>query len=118
VTKKPIATAFSLSGIENVWVTNFYDCPLRGLCRYRGKLCVYAARYSEDEDKPTYWEIYELSAIEKVRLTLHRWAFELCVGKHWSGDLNNRRPFTGSLNHPLTRLYYWVTMGYDTGRSK
>lgn len=63
-----------------VWVTDYYDVPLRGLCRYHGRRCRFEVA---DEDGETY-RVISLTRLERCRWMARKWLFELCVGRHWS----------------------------------
>lgn len=87
-----------------VFIDNYYDIPLLGLCKYKGHLAKFRKMSYETED---LYEIIELSCIGKIFAKLNQWLFEICVGTHWSyknGKIKGEfKGFT-----PLTKFYYWT----------
>ena len=85
-----------------VFIEDYYDIPLKGTCKYQNRLAKFRKMTTRNDD----YEITELSLLEKVYAKLNQWAFEICVGTHWS--FNNGKvkgQFTGFT--PLSKLYYW-----------
>lgn len=70
--------------LNYVFISNYYDLPLSGLCRHQGKLC----RFSIDKDwggeEPVFYDVFELSFFERLKARYNKKLFELCVGYHWS----------------------------------
>lgn len=80
------------------WVSNYYDQPLSGICKYDGKTCYFDAEYTDDFDIIEY-AIYHLSPWEKFKLKYRHIKFKVCVGSHWdyvngkrTGHFYMRRP--------------------------
>lgn len=67
------------SNLHILWVSNYYDLPLEGLCRHYGKICRFETDYETEVTT-----IYSLEPIEKARWIFRKLAFELCVGTHWT----------------------------------
>lgn len=86
--------------INIVWVTNFWDIPLAGLCRYKGRLCKFNCVEQgywepieeegvDEDDWDDRWieSIYEVTSLtwrEKIQWKIRQKKFEFFVGKHWS----------------------------------
>ena len=71
-----------------IWVTNFWDKPLAGLCRVNGELRRFSAEYDEQG-----YTTYPLTSFEKVKWIIRKWIFELCVGTHFSYDRKSSESF-------------------------
>lgn len=88
-----------------VWVRDFYDMPLSGLCRYNGALCEFAGDY---ETKA--YEIKPLAWWQKVRWLMRKRLFEVCVGTHWTYGPEGVEPgyfrYRGLIHRMLFKLYY------------
>ena len=65
--------------IDLVWVCNYYDIPLSGICHNNGKLCRFETDYDTLEVS-----IYSLTTSEKVKLKIRQKLFEWFVGYHWT----------------------------------
>jgi hypothetical protein len=98
----------SYEEMDFVFVEDFYDLPLRGLCKWYGELCHFELRDYDDEI-PVYY-IRRLTGYEKfIRLT-HKKVFEICVGTHWTGDYKKHR---FKIRKPrwfweiISNIYYW-----------
>ena len=87
-----------------VYVENYYDIPLSGLCTHKNQLVGFKVVDSEEDD-PTY-EIIHLTPIQKIRELVKKKLFEICVGKHWSYKNGKRLgDFEGFTT--LTKIYFW-----------
>jgi len=62
-----------------VWVSDFYDHPLAGICRWEGELCRFEWDYDDE-----WVRIYLLTRLQKVRWLWRKVKFEICVGYHWT----------------------------------
>lgn len=71
-----------------VWVSNFYDYPLEGICRPNGELM----KFTVDDDDYMYF-VEPLTGWQKFKWLFNMKMFELCVGKHWSYKDNKRQTF-------------------------
>jgi len=90
-----------------VWIKNHWDIHLEGLCKYKHELSYFRidSNYDGDHSKPFFYNIYELSFIEKLKWLFRKKAFEICVGYHWTYKKGKRSAhFTGFTW--LTKLYY------------
>jgi len=87
-----------------VFVEDYYDMPLVGLCYYQGRLSRFRKMAHRSNDE--LYEITILSFSEVIFAKLNQWMFEMCVGVHWSykngKQKGNFKGFT-----PLTKLYFW-----------
>ena len=85
-----------------VFVSDYYDIPLNGLCKYNGQL----VKFHKIPCKYDVYEIIPLSYKQKIFEKINQWLFEICVGTHWS--YKNGKT-VGSFNGftPMTKLYYW-----------
>ena len=91
-----------------VWITDYYDVPLQGLCRYHGRLYRFEAANEEGE----MYRVYSLTRPERCRWMARKWLFELAIGRHWSYPAREqgvrfrwRRPVW--LWRYVFRAYYW-----------
>lgn len=71
------------------WVSNHWDVHLNGTCIYNGELCEFENKYPEYDEETDEWEemrvkIYQLDFLSKLKWIKQQWAFEKCVGYHWS----------------------------------
>ena len=73
--------AHDCNNFKIIWVTNFWDKPLAGLCRVNGELRRFSAEYDEQG-----YTTYPLTNFEKVKWIIRKWIFEICVGTHFSYD--------------------------------
>lgn len=91
--------------IRLVWVASFYDGPLSGLCRVRGKL----QRFERLPDAHRY-RVYDLTFMERVRWVLSWRLFEVFVGTHCSFPRGSVRAWWSPMLHrALARFYYrWI----------
>lgn len=65
--------------LKLVWVTDFYDRPMKGLCKYMGSICYFEGFYG-----CKFVQIYSLNNFEKVKWRLNKKLFEIMIGYHWS----------------------------------
>ena len=71
--------------VEFVFVTNYYDQPLNGLCIVNGDLCEFELVYDfEEPPEHEYYNIYKFTTFGKYVALYQKKMFELCVGEHWS----------------------------------
>ena len=93
--------------MELIFVSDFCNIPLAGLCRSNNKLC----RFVTDPDNMYGFSIYPLSTLEKVHWLSRKWLFEICVGTQYSYK-NNKPIGVFHWRHPiwlhkkLFNLYY------------
>lgn len=86
--QKPVVIC-ELKDVNFVWVADYYDMPLSGICRLHGKLHRFSGDYSLETER---YQIYRMSLKEKLRWLLRKNLFEFCVGKHWT-YLNGQRNY-------------------------
>ena len=81
---KQIATIRS-ENLRAVFVLSYCDTPFagatNGTCRFSGGFCEFDSMYHDDV---ILYRIYSLNPFEKIRWLCRQWAFEQCVGYHWS----------------------------------
>lgn len=77
---------------EIIFVTNYYDGPLSGLCKYNGQLCKFTC-VEEDDDGTRYFDVYSLTPWEKIKALWNKKKFELCVGYHCSYKNNKKQSY-------------------------
>lgn len=92
---------------DYVYVSDHYDIHLRGLCRYKTKLCYFTTDYDTEDTI-----IYSLRWHEKIKGIFKKKIFEWCVGYHWTypqreegAEFYYRKPEL--LFVILFNLYYW-----------
>ena len=86
-----------------VWISDFWDVPLRGLCRYNGELCLFQGFGWNYGKNMARYHILRLSTASKVKWLLRKFMFELMVGRHWSSYPNRTKYKSKGF---LTKLYY------------
>lgn len=88
-----------------VWVSDFYDMPLNGICRHNGALC----EFDGDYETGTY-VIKSLAWWEKARWIVRKKLFEVCVGTHWTygpdGSERGNFHYRSAVHRLLFKLYY------------
>ena len=67
------------SKVVIIWVSNYYDLALSGICCYNKKLCRFETNYETMEVS-----IYNLTIIEKIKWKKRQKLFEWCIGYHWT----------------------------------
>ena len=95
--------------LDIIFVSDYYDMPLGGLCRHNGKIEKFEVDY--DTCSAT---IVSLTPLQRIRALVNKKLFELCVGHHWSYDKKGnqksyfhwRRP--EFLHKMLFNFYYWI----------
>lgn len=98
-----------------LWVSNYWDHPLEGLCVVRGEVHHFKRTYGS-----RWCEVTPLTRRQKFRWWLRKTAFEVCVGTHWTYRHGSRAPGGWHLRQPkwfwrqLHRFYYRVNMGKQT----
>lgn len=96
--------------IRVIFVSDYYDGPLSGVCRYKGATCSFNRDWSDDED--TFVSVQELSVSERLRKWGSRTIFGICVGWHWHYGLDGKRARYFGGRHPkwiwgaLTNIYF------------
>jgi hypothetical protein len=90
-----------------IYVSSYYDGPLEGLTKYKGKLCKFLC---VDDDEYYYYDIYSLTAWEKIKELWKKKKFELCVGYHWS--YKNGKRASGFYYRKPQWLYKWLFRMY------
>ena len=70
-----------------VWISNYYDEPLHGICKYKNKLYEFIA---DVEEERTIYRIINLTLCEKIRWKARQKLFEIFVGTHWTMKENKR----------------------------
>jgi hypothetical protein len=93
---------------EIVFVSTYYDGPLEGLTKYKGQLCKFTC--VEDDDQYFYYDLYSLTAWEKIKELWKKKKFELCIGYHWSYK-NGKRLSEFHFRKPQW-LYKWLFRMY------
>jgi len=87
-----------------IWVTDYYDFPLTGMCKYEGK-----TYYAYVNDWETYDDIFyyltELKGLSKLKWYTHKWIFEFCVGKHFT--YNGIEVVTFSNGHGKIKKFFY-----------
>lgn len=88
-----------------VWVANYYDGPLSGLCRVNGKL----QRFERGLEGHRY-RVYSLTPRQRALWVLQWRLFELFVGTHWSYPRGSARGWWPSRwRRAMSRVYYrWI----------
>ena len=74
-----IKTKCNVNKLIIVWVSDFYDIELHGLCTHNGSLCEFKTDYETN-----IATIYSLSFIQKTKWLIRKRVFEICVGYFWS----------------------------------
>lgn len=64
--------------VEIIFVSNYYDHPLSGVCKYNGKTYWFENEYQED-----YMQIRLMDCGERLKKWYRRTLFGICVGFHW-----------------------------------
>jgi hypothetical protein len=90
-----------------VFVSNFYDHPLSGLCLYKGALCKFEWPYEDD-----YVTVHSMSLGERLVARFRQKMFEWFVGDHWTyvdgkeryAEFGARKPEW--LSRLLFKMYY------------
>ena len=79
------------TGVQLLWVTNYWDCPLEGLC------CVNGIRHwfkidnpFEDEAGPNKYYLISLTDDELKEIDKRHELFQNYVGTHWDYTDNKR----------------------------
>lgn len=110
---KQVAEIIS-SDLKIVFVTNYYDRPLSGLCYYNGDLTKFELNYDPEDDEginETYF-IFSLTVFEKIKYLFQKKMFEICVGYHQT-YVNNKKPSFFYMRKPkwvfslLYNFYYY-----------
>ena len=68
--------------VEIIFVSNYYDWPLSGVCRYNG-VTYWFDRTAGEDDWLEQFELTKLSALQRFNKWLRRTMFGVCVGFHW-----------------------------------
>jgi hypothetical protein len=86
VISRKIASQVQHESMHRVWISDYWDGHLSGLCRHNGELCRFEIECDEDGDCPknATYTIYTLSPLEKLRWLWRKKKFEICVGRHWT----------------------------------
>lgn len=87
--------------LDLVWVSDYYDQPLTGLCRVDGRWCAFDWGYRQ----PTV-AVTELRPWSRWRWWARKRLFERCVGYHWSYGPQHRAFDPGTTSTLLFKLYY------------
>lgn len=99
-----LAAIIPAKALNVVFVSNFYDYPLTGLCRLNGKLCWF------DSISHKRFKIFSLNVAEKAEKLFDKWIFEALVGVHWSTKprrrWGDRKP--AWLRNFLSNAYYAI----------
>lgn len=82
------------------FVSNYYDGPLSGLCKFGDRLCYF--QLLDWERKDWEYEIYDLTFKEKSCKLINKKVFEWCVGYHWTYKEGKRT------NYFYTRKPEWL----------
>ena len=101
--RKPIAR-IPYEHMSWVWISDYYDVPLFGLCRYGGELCEFRGGEWFPPKKIKRYKIYKINLAQKLRWLMEKRVFELMIGEHWS-SYPERKP-SKQKNRLLFKLYY------------
>jgi len=71
-----------------VWVSNYYDYPIEGICRQKGELMKFTV-----DDNDYLYNLESLTPWQKFKWLFNKKMFEICVGYHWSYQNNARQSF-------------------------
>lgn len=90
------------------WICDHWDFHLNGLCFHQGELCEFKTIWPDYPYKEILCKIKYLTKREKAKWLLRKWAFEICIGRHWTyphrdGGVN----YTGT-NPTLEKIYYFL----------
>jgi hypothetical protein len=94
--------------LEIIYVTDYYDIPLSGLCRYNNRI----ERFEYNEENQEY-HIIHLTRYQRIVELFRKKLFEICVGTHQS-YVNNKKPSFFYWRKPvilhriLFKLYYGI----------
>lgn len=93
-----------------IWVADYYDGPINGLCKQKNKLCSFDLIQSNSRNHYLY-EVKELNTLEKINWLRRKWLFEFCVGTHSTYKKGKREQFYRMRNPKwfwkiLYNLYY------------
>lgn len=113
--------------MQFVWVSNFWDFPLKGICMWGGKLHEFAGwdewfkidNPTEDEDdwdRKVFFNLTPLTFTQRLKWRFRQRMFELCVGTHWTYK-NNQRGLQFHWRkpvwlHKLLCSWYYKTKGF------
>lgn len=90
---------------EIVFVTNYWDLPLDGLCKYKGELYKFKITWYDEEPTERY-VLEPLSIQEKLFEIFRKKMFEWMVGYHWT-YINGKRNSTIQLKPRWLRWLYY-----------
>ena len=108
---RSIAYAVPRTEINIVFVSDFYDAPLSGLCMWNGKLANFKIE-NLMEDAPARYSIFPLGFFGRLRARIQKRLFEICVGHHWSYPDRENGAEYGDNNYPAWVAYILFTTYY------
>lgn len=105
-----LVTKITYEQLYVVFVTNFYDIPLEGLCMWKGKL----ERFEIDDYEEATYKVVHVNAFQRIAERIRKKMFEWCVGYHWTYDNGRRTRYYYQwqpvwLHNALFKLYYWLS---------
>jgi len=101
-------TKIEWDDLHVVYVTNYYDIPLSGLCLWKGKL----EKFEIEDYEYGKYRVIHMNVFQRLKARFDKKMFEWFVGTHWSYD-NGRRTnyyYTRSpewLHNAAFKFYYW-----------
>ena len=104
-----LVTKIEWDDLHVVYVTNYYDIPLTGLCLYKGKL----EKFEIDDFEEGKYRVIHLNPIQRLLARLDKKMFEIFVGTHWSYEEGRRTNYyyvrsPEWLHKAAFKLYYWI----------
>jgi len=98
------------NNLNLIFVSDYYDIPLNGTCYYNNNICEFKTIVGDwdgvkKEWLPSYFEIYQLTWIGKIKWVWTQWLFEFCVGYHYSH--RNKLIYIRKSKWLSDKLYKW-----------
>ena len=99
-----------LEGVAPIFVSDYYDIPLRGICKYQGETLFFIVA-GDPESDPTQYSVYRLPKEQTDYFMFEKVEFERLVGTFWSYDLPfPERDWSG---RPGWRSFYELPKRFD-----
>lgn len=76
-----------LNDLDIIFVTDYYDIPICGLCMHEGRV----ERFELEDFEEAMYNIVPLTASQRFFALVDKKLFEMFVGLHWSYDKPNKR---------------------------
>jgi hypothetical protein len=86
-----------------LWISNYYDIPLDGLCIVNKVVCIFKIRDSHRAN--IRYEVFIPSGWERTTWLLRKKLFEICVGEHWTYP-HRAEGVRYKHGRTVTKLYY------------